>query len=563
MVIDTTTTPPFIPPVITMDGVGLRLYRRSGPLLDTAISVGSVGCSACCSRRRRPGRHRRRASRSSSPTSRSRRPRRPAASNGVAQGILGNAAQSGGGGDATALKPTFSPELALQKRQGAPGFAWSLTAGSGNGPWLLPINRSFGPLRVDDVGFGDDVSSGRSRRSGSSSPAGYRSRASTSTSTSCRSARPGRPRRTAPRSPTRTAWSLDLAGLAVSYSGGGVQLAGGLAPPRQPVPARRPARTTSASCSPASDPTGSPRSAATASSLRPAGTFTALFVFAAINAPIGGPRRVLRHRPRRRRRHQPGPDPADRPERLRDLPDDRRPRPATARWRATPSTRWTCSRRRSRRNAAPSGSPRASPSPRSRWSTSWRCWRSRSATASPSLCSAWRGPRCRRTYLPLVQLEFALMAHFSTAEGVLEVRAQLTDNSFLLTRDCRLTGGFAYVSWFGPNPNAGQFVLSHRRLPPVVPPARLPDVPRVGYRWDRRSAASPSPAVVFRPHQRGDHGRHQVHRRAEPRAAVGVADPRRRRHRLLRPVPLPGQRLRVDRGRHHDRHRPASSGTSR
>ena len=87
------------------------------------------------------------------------------------------------------------------------------------------------------------------------------------------------------------------------------------------------------------------------------------------------------------------------------------------------------------------------------------------------------------TYLPLVQLELALMAHFSTAEGVLEVRAQLTDNSFLLTRDCRLTGGFAYVSWFGPNPNAGQFVLSLGGYHPDFHRPDYPDVPRLGYRW--------------------------------------------------------------------------------
>ena len=56
--------------------------------------------------------------------------------------------------------------------------------------------------------------------------------------------------------------------------------------------------------------------------------------------------------------------------------------------------------------------------------------------------------RCRSPSAPLVQIELALLVRFSSSEGVLWVQAQLTDNSFLLTRDCRLTGGFAYVMWF-------------------------------------------------------------------------------------------------------------------
>ena len=43
MIVDTAGTPSFIPPLITIDGVGLRLYRRSGALLDTGISIGSIG----------------------------------------------------------------------------------------------------------------------------------------------------------------------------------------------------------------------------------------------------------------------------------------------------------------------------------------------------------------------------------------------------------------------------------------------------------------------------------------------------------------------------------------
>ena len=39
------------------------------------------------------------------------------------------------------------------------------------------------------------------------------------------------------------------------------------------------------------------------------------------------------------------------------------------------------------------------------------------------------------------------------------VQAQLTDNSWLLYPDVRLTGGFAYVIWFT-GAHAGEFVLT-------------------------------------------------------------------------------------------------------
>ncbi len=80
----------------------------------------------------------------------------------------------------------------------------------------------------------------------------------------------------------------------------------------------------------------------------------------------------------------------------------------------------------------------------------------------------------------LVSVELALKARLSTAEGVLSVQAQLTDNSYLLSRDCQLTGGFAYFVWFPKS----QFVLSIGGYHPAFQkPPEFPDVPRVGYHW--------------------------------------------------------------------------------
>ena len=50
-----------------------------------------------------------------------------------------------------------------------------------------------------------------------------------------------------------------------------------------------------------------------------------------------------------------------------------------------------------------------------------------------------------RPQVALVSIELALLVRFSSSEGVLWVQGQLTDNSWLLYKDIKLTGGFAYV----------------------------------------------------------------------------------------------------------------------
>ena len=80
----------------------------------------------------------------------------------------------------------------------------------------------------------------------------------------------------------------------------------------------------------------------------------------------------------------------------------------------------------------------------------------------------------------LVQVELAIKARLSTDEGVLSVQAQLTDNSYLLSRDCQLTGGFAFFIWF----KRGQFVLTLGGYHPAFArPQEFPIVPRLGFHW--------------------------------------------------------------------------------
>ena len=50
-------------------------------------------------------------------------------------------------------KPAFSPALAMQKH-GNGALAVTLRAGDGDGPWWIAIQKGFGPLYLEQVGFG-------------------------------------------------------------------------------------------------------------------------------------------------------------------------------------------------------------------------------------------------------------------------------------------------------------------------------------------------------------------------------------------------------------------------
>lgn len=60
---------------------------------------------------------------------------------------------------------------------------------------------------------------------------------------------------------------------------------------------------------------------------------------------------------------------------------------------------------------------------------------------------------------PLAQVRFAIVARFAPAEGILQVEGKILPDSYLFDRDCRLSGGFAFYTWFS-GPYAGDFVLT-------------------------------------------------------------------------------------------------------
>ena len=85
---------------------------------------------------------------------------------------------------------------------------------------------------------------------------------------------------------------------------------------------------------------------------------------------------------------------------------------------------------------------------------------------------------------PLAEAQLALKARFAPEEGVLSVQAQLTRASYVLSHQCHLTGGFAFFSWMDPNPHAGDFVVTLGGYhPDFKPPAYYPKVPRLGFNW--------------------------------------------------------------------------------
>lgn len=96
----------------------------------------------------------------------------------------------------------------------------------------------------------------------------------------------------------------------------------------------------------------------------------------------------------------------------------------------------------------------------------------------PSIPSAEEGPR------PFVFLELQMAAVLAPDEGYFSVAASLTADSYVLTKDCHITGGFAYSMWYGNNPHAGDFVMTAGGYHPAFRvPDHYPQVARLGYNW--------------------------------------------------------------------------------
>jgi hypothetical protein len=94
----------------------------------------------------------------------------------------------------------------------------------------------------------------------------------------------------------------------------------------------------------------------------------------------------------------------------------------------------------------------------------------------------------------LAYFELAIKVSIKPSAGVVSVEAQLTPNSFILSKECKVTGGFAFYLWYKnttqlvdgeevPVPS-GQFVVSLGGYhPKFKAPKYYPKVPRLGLQW--------------------------------------------------------------------------------
>ncbi|MCA2709848.1 MAG: hypothetical protein IM473_04575 [Microcystis sp. M015S2] len=83
----------------------------------------------------------------------------------------------------------------------------------------------------------------------------------------------------------------------------------------------------------------------------------------------------------------------------------------------------------------------------------------------------------------ILSMTMLLRARFSLIEGVIAIEAQLASDCYILSPDCRVTGGFAAYLWFD-GPHAGDFVITLGGYhPEFKKPAHYPTVPRLGFHW--------------------------------------------------------------------------------
>lgn len=379
--------------------------------------------------------------------------------------LVANRIMNDVGAASESARPTFSPSLAVQKPPGQ-DVAVSLRAGDPPGPWWIVIERQLGPLYVDRIGLNSVESNGRVTRidllfTGQLDLFGLTA-AVDQLSLSW----------TGGDVLAVSSWSVDLMGLAVSADMAGVSLSGGLL---------KIVEGSSTSY------VGMLVGRFAAYGLSVFGGFTqdgndaSFFIFGGVNGPIGGPpaffltgiagglgiNRGLR------------------------VPDD------LSQFGSYPFIA-------ALNPAAPQREPMEALHELSHyfphqvgnfWFAGGISFTSFSLIDGIAVLAVSFGSSgldinlfgLARMALPrpgaaLVSIELAIVVRFSMSEGVFMIRAQLTDNSWLLYPEIRLTGGFAFAIWWK-GPLAGQFVLTMGGYHPTFHVEGYPDVPRLGLVW--------------------------------------------------------------------------------
>ncbi|WP_405218427.1 DUF6603 domain-containing protein [Agrococcus sp. Ld7] len=452
-------------PSLAVNGVGLRIGSASGPLVDSVVTIESVALHVYAavdgSGITGGGAQLQLSNLALTPTG--------GGSNGVAQGILRDTGP-------TPPQAAFSPALAVQKH-GAGPVEVTLRAGDPPGPWWLAIRRAFGPLYLEQIGLRVDVANHRITSigvlmDGSMSMFGLTCAVDDLQITYL----------VGPTSDffELSSWKVDLGGIAVHSSIAGLTLAGGLL---------------KSGTEPNVEYLGMLLARFGVYGITIYGGFgqgeeageryVSFFAVGAINGPIGGPpaffltgigggfginRKLL--------------VPTD----LSDFGGY--PLIEALDVAAQPQEPMEQLRELGRYFPMKKGSF---------WFAAGISFNSFALVDGIAVLAVQVGDGLdinllglARMALPrpqaaLVSIELALLVRFSSSEGVIWVQAQLTDNSWLLYPDVRLTGGFAYVIWFK-GEHAGEFVLTIGGYHPDFHRDGYPVVPRLGLRWAIGSA---------------------------------------------------------------------------
>ncbi|MBD1857653.1 MULTISPECIES: DUF6603 domain-containing protein [Leptolyngbya] len=98
---------------------------------------------------------------------------------------------------------------------------------------------------------------------------------------------------------------------------------------------------------------------------------------------------------------------------------------------------------------------------------------------------------------PIAEVSIGLIAEFVPKEGILKVDGKILPGAYVFSRDCQISGGFAFYSWFS-GPHAGDFVLIVGGYHPRFNiPAHYPKVDRFRLNWQVDSNLSIKGSAYF------------------------------------------------------------------
>ena len=458
--LDLSGADPAFVPRLTVWGAGLRIGRSSGPLLDLGLTLESIALHAYAAigDEVSGGAQVQFTNLAVSASGAS-------GGNGIAAGIVQDTGN-------TPPQPAFSPAIAVQKHGAAP-VSVTLRAGEGDGPWWIAIQRGFGPLYLEQVGLGVELRNQRIDEvsvflDGSVSLFGLTCAVDDLQITYLVS-------RNDFFNPS--SWEIDLAGLAVSADLAGLSIAGGLL---KNVDDQTGAIEYLGMLLARFGVYGITVYGGYGEGIEDGQTFVAFFAVGSVVGPIGGPPAFFLT----------GIGGGFGINRALVVPTD------LSRFGDYPLVK-------ALDVAAKPGNPMEElralgqyfPMKRGNfWFAAGISFNSFALVDGIAVVAVEVGDGLdvnllglARMALPrpqaaLVSIELALLVRFSSSEGVLWIQGQLTDNSWLLYRDVRLTGGFAFVTWFK-GEYRGQFVITLGGYHPDFSRPGYPVVPRLGLRW--------------------------------------------------------------------------------